>query len=128
MRTFVFSTLSVTLTGVFVIGATCCSFPTSANGLDRGAHYDVILKFENRKQWGGLLLHRVQGENDPIFQDMVNVSQRHFMGADVMKVVLKHYTVSTLDVVKRLYKKDIELFGYADDVKFLENVIKTRRQ
>jgi hypothetical protein len=55
---------------------------------------------------------------------MVNVSQRHFMGADVMKVILKHYTLKTLENVKRLYEKDIQLFEYTDDVQFLENVIK----
>jgi hypothetical protein len=90
----------------------------------RGAHYDVILKFENRNYWGNLLLKYVQNENDSQFRDMVNVSQRHFMGADVMKVILKHYTLKTLENVKRLYEKDIQLFEYTDDVQFLENVIK----
>lgn len=90
----------------------------------RGAHYDVILKFENRKIWGSLLLKYAQVESEARFQDMVNVSQRHFMGADVMKVILKHYNVETLNIVKRLYAKDIDLFDYVNDVLFLENVIK----
>lgn len=91
---------------------------------DRGAHYDVILKFENRKIWGNLLLKYAQVENESMFQDMVNVSQRHFMGADVFKVILKHYTLKTLAIVKRLYAKDIQLFDYSDDVQFLENAIR----
>lgn len=56
---------------------------------------------------------------------MVNVSQRHFMGADIVQVILKHYTVQTLAIVKRLYAKDIQLFDYTDDVQFLENIIRS---
>jgi hypothetical protein len=66
----------------------------------------------------------VQAEQDPRFQDMVNVSQRHYMGADVMKIFLTHYNVETVEIVKRLYKKDIDLFDYTDDVSFIENVVR----
>jgi hypothetical protein len=92
---------------------------------NRGAHYDVILKFENRQYWGNLLLKYLRVEDDKRFIGMVNVSQRNFMGADVMRVIMKHYNIGTLNVVKRIYKKDIELFNYGDDIKFLENVIRS---
>ena len=84
----------------------------------------MILKFENRRYWGNLLLKYVQAENDSRFRDMINVSQRHFMGADVMKVFLKHYSLKTFETVKRLYSKDIMLLNYVEDVRYLENVVK----
>lgn len=89
----------------------------------RGAHYDVILQFENRRHWGNLLLRRLQVQEETRFQDMVNVSQRHFMGADVMKVFARHYTLQALQAAKRLYERDIELFHYGEDVAFLERVV-----
>ena len=40
-----------------------------------------------------------------------------------MEVFLKHYTLRTLEQVKTLYRKDINMFGYQKDVEIIEQMI-----
>ncbi len=91
--------------------------------LDRGAHYDIHLKFENRFHWGIHLLSYLHLQNDPVFEGFIEDSQIPFKGADTVEVILQHYTKPILDQVKELYAKDIEVFGYEEDVKMLEQII-----
>eukprot|EP00602_Paraphysomonas_sp_CaronLab_P011491 CAMPEP_0185039020 /NCGR_PEP_ID=MMETSP1103-20130426/35403_1 /TAXON_ID=36769 /ORGANISM="Paraphysomonas bandaiensis, Strain Caron Lab Isolate" /LENGTH=210 /DNA_ID=CAMNT_0027577737 /DNA_START=104 /DNA_END=733 /DNA_ORIENTATION=+ len=71
---------------------------------DRGAHYDIYLKFENRFHWGWHLLNHLHLETDPIFIDFVKTSQKPFKGADTTAVILQHYTVDTFNIVKDMYR------------------------
>ena len=91
----------------------------------RGAHYDIFLKFENRKHWGTHLLRHLRKEADPVFQQFVRTSQIPFMGADTLEVILEHYTPSVFDMVSELYRDDIEAFGYRQDVKVLGDIIRS---
>lgn len=91
----------------------------------RGAHYDIFLKFESRYYWGNHLLTYLKLHDDPIFEQFVKDSQVPFKGADTLEVIVKHYNLATFKKVKQMYAKDIDLFGYSDDVDILEKIIRT---
>ena len=91
--------------------------------VDSGAHYDIFLKFENRYHWGYQLLSYLKLHDNQIFEGFIQDSQIPFKGADTMEVFLKHYTLRTLEQVKTLYRKDINMFGYQKDVEIIEQMI-----
>jgi hypothetical protein len=90
----------------------------------RGAHYDVFLKFESRSYWGNHLLTYLKLHDNPIFEQFVKDSQVPFKGADTVEVIIKHYNLEIFERVKQMYAKDIELFGYGEDVNLLEQIIR----
>jgi hypothetical protein len=92
--------------------------------LARGAHYDIFLKFESRYYWGNHLLTYLKLHDDPIFEQFVKESQVPFKGADTVEVIVKHYNLKTFERVKQMYAKDIDLFGYRQDVNLLEDLIR----
>ena len=40
-------------------------------------------------------------------------------------MIVKHYNLATFKKVKQMYAKDIDVFGYRDDVDILEKIIRT---
>lgn len=92
--------------------------------IDRGAHYDMLLKMESRRLWNDKLLHLLKLQNDsfvaPLFLKQVRPK------ADRLEVFIKYYSPRTFQIVKELYATDIRLFGYEHDIALLEEIIKHR--
>jgi hypothetical protein len=91
---------------------------------DRGAHYDIFLKMENRRLWNNKLLHFMNLQNDsfisPLFLKQVRPK------ADRLDILVKYYSPILLNIVKELYAKDISFFEYDTDVALLEEIIALR--
>eukprot|EP01041_Mallomonas_annulata_P007144 gene7144-14542_t len=139
----------------------------------RGAHYDIILRFEHRDIWAPLLLQHLNLVRSLGTRSNVNVdgkdkdkvdngnrngdsnkdggmitmseAQRQVMrqsleklaqgsqwrksgtGAESMEVVLAHYDTATMALVRRLYAKDITLFGYEEESQLLDLALLLRQ-
>ena len=88
---------------------------------DRGAHYDLLLKMENRRCWNRRLLSFMKLENDSFVAPLFLKQARP--RADRLQELLTHYTPRLLDIAKALYAEDIQLFGYGEDVALLEEIL-----
>ena len=91
---------------------------------DRGAHYDLLLKMENRKFWNSALLRFMKLENDSFVAPLFLKQTRP--KADRLDTLLAHYSADLLDIAKGLYSKDIDLFGYREDFILIEEIIRLR--
>ena len=89
--------------------------------IHRGAHYDAFLKFEHRKYWSGVLINYLGLSSDAFIAPKVQVNLNP--RADLLKTILEHYSLDILSRVKSLYKRDIEVLGYSDDVALLEELL-----
>ena len=47
-------------------------------------------------------------------------SQIPFKEVDTMEIFLNHYTLNALEQVKPFYRKDINMFGFQNDVELIE--------
>lgn len=105
--------------------------------MNRGITYDIYLKFEERSLWQSRLFHYLELHKDPRFAvnydkslnlktKLSSIKKRRYgifdfqpqseTGASNYKNLLKHYDKQAFDIICSLYKKDIEMFNYEEEV------------